>query len=99
MCLCVCYTRALHVCVSVCVCVCVTCARSPCVCVCVCVCVCAVLPGLADTPSLLALWSECSGGSGGLFHTTLDRVLTHLQRCFTHTLQDTLPLSPDTGDD
>ncbi|XP_076157501.1 rho family-interacting cell polarization regulator 2 [Alosa pseudoharengus] len=55
-----------------------------------------VLPGLADKPDLLSLWSECSGGCGGLFHTTLDRVLTHLHRCLTHTLPDTLPLSPDT---
>ncbi|XP_063041473.1 rho family-interacting cell polarization regulator 2 isoform X2 [Engraulis encrasicolus] len=55
-----------------------------------------VLPGLAEKPSLLSLWSECSGGSGGLFHTTLDRVLTHLQRNYAHTLQDTLPISADT---
>uniref|UniRef100_A0AAY4CEB8 Rho family-interacting cell polarization regulator 2 n=1 Tax=Denticeps clupeoides TaxID=299321 RepID=A0AAY4CEB8_9TELE len=37
-----------------------------------------VLPGLVEKPALMSLWSECSG-SGGLFHTTLDRVLKHMQ--------------------
>uniref|UniRef100_A0A4W4G6A1 Rho family-interacting cell polarization regulator 2 n=1 Tax=Electrophorus electricus TaxID=8005 RepID=A0A4W4G6A1_ELEEL len=70
-----------------------------CVCVCVCVCVCAcacapsVLPGLTERPALLALWSECSG-SGGLFHTTLDRVFKQMHNSFTP-LQDTHPHHAD----
>uniref|UniRef100_A0A3Q3XLS5 Rho family-interacting cell polarization regulator 2 n=1 Tax=Mola mola TaxID=94237 RepID=A0A3Q3XLS5_MOLML len=36
-----------------------------------------VLPGLAERPQLMTLWSECSG-SAGLFHTTLDRVFQHM---------------------
>ncbi|XP_072532122.1 rho family-interacting cell polarization regulator 2 isoform X2 [Salminus brasiliensis] len=53
-----------------------------------------VLPGLAERPSLLALWSECSG-SAGLFHTTLDRVLKHMHHSFTAPLQETHPHSAD----
>uniref|UniRef100_A0A8B9JMJ1 Rho family-interacting cell polarization regulator 2 n=1 Tax=Astyanax mexicanus TaxID=7994 RepID=A0A8B9JMJ1_ASTMX len=45
-------------------------------------------------PSLLALWSECSG-SAGLFHTTLDRVLKHMHHSFTAPLQETHPHSAD----
>ncbi|KAG9355496.1 hypothetical protein JZ751_000334 [Albula glossodonta] len=45
-----------------------------------------VLPGLADKPSLLSLWSACTG-SGSLFHTTVDRVLKHMDRSFSATLQ------------
>ncbi|CAB1350663.1 unnamed protein product, partial [Coregonus sp. 'balchen'] len=33
-----------------------------------------VLPGLAERPARMALWSECSG-SGALFHTTLNRLV------------------------
>ncbi|XP_066531420.1 rho family-interacting cell polarization regulator 2 isoform X2 [Hoplias malabaricus] len=53
-----------------------------------------VLPGLAERPALLGLWSECSG-SGGLFHTTLDRVLKHMHYSFTAPLQETHPHSAD----
>ncbi|KAL7829466.1 hypothetical protein AOLI_G00303510 [Acnodon oligacanthus] len=53
-----------------------------------------VLPGLVERPALLALWSECTG-SGGLFHTTLDRVLKHMHHSFTVPLQETHPHSTD----
>ncbi|XP_036422225.1 rho family-interacting cell polarization regulator 2 isoform X1 [Colossoma macropomum] len=53
-----------------------------------------VLPGLVERPALLALWSECTG-SGGLFHTTLDRVLKHMHHSFTVPLQETHPHSAD----
>ncbi|XP_041759508.1 rho family-interacting cell polarization regulator 2-like isoform X4 [Coregonus clupeaformis] len=49
-----------------------------------------VLPGLAERPALMALWSECSG-SGGLFHTTLDRVLKHMHHSYTSPLQEKHP--------
>ncbi|XP_010871693.1 rho family-interacting cell polarization regulator 2 isoform X1 [Esox lucius] len=49
-----------------------------------------VLPGLAERPALMSLWSECSG-SGGLFHTTLYRVLKHLQHSYAGSLQERLP--------
>uniref|UniRef100_A0A4W4G356 Rho family-interacting cell polarization regulator 2 n=1 Tax=Electrophorus electricus TaxID=8005 RepID=A0A4W4G356_ELEEL len=52
-----------------------------------------VLPGLTERPALLALWSECSG-SGGLFHTTLDRVFKQMHNSFTP-LQDTHPHHAD----
>ncbi|XP_073678515.1 rho family-interacting cell polarization regulator 2 [Garra rufa] len=51
-----------------------------------------VLPGLVERPSLMSLWSDCSGG---LFHTTLDRVLKHMHLSFALPLQQTLPHSPD----
>lgn len=51
-----------------------------------------VLPGLAERPELMSLWSECSEG---LFHTTLDRVLKHMHLSFASPLQDILPLSVD----
>uniref|UniRef100_A0AAY5E8B3 Rho family-interacting cell polarization regulator 2 n=1 Tax=Electrophorus electricus TaxID=8005 RepID=A0AAY5E8B3_ELEEL len=54
-----------------------------------------VLPGLTERPALLALWSECSG-SGGLFHTTLDRVFKQMHNSFTP-LQDTHPHHADSG--
>ncbi|KAF7653177.1 hypothetical protein LDENG_00086290 [Lucifuga dentata] len=47
-----------------------------------------VLPGLAERPELMTLWSECSG-STGLFHTTLDGVFKHMNERYTATLQDT----------
>uniref|UniRef100_A0A3B4DP02 Rho family-interacting cell polarization regulator 2 n=1 Tax=Pygocentrus nattereri TaxID=42514 RepID=A0A3B4DP02_PYGNA len=53
-----------------------------------------VLPGLVERPALLALWSECTG-SGGLFHTTLDRVLKHMHHSFTVPLQETHRHSTD----
>ncbi|XP_076864757.1 rho family-interacting cell polarization regulator 2 isoform X2 [Brachyhypopomus gauderio] len=53
-----------------------------------------VLPGLTERPALLALWSECSG-SGGLFHTTLDRVLKHMHHSFTAPLQNRHPHHAD----
>uniref|UniRef100_A0A4W4G348 Rho family-interacting cell polarization regulator 2 n=1 Tax=Electrophorus electricus TaxID=8005 RepID=A0A4W4G348_ELEEL len=46
-----------------------------------------------ERPALLALWSECSG-SGGLFHTTLDRVFKQMHNSFTP-LQDTHPHHAD----
>ncbi|XP_029588293.1 rho family-interacting cell polarization regulator 2 isoform X5 [Salmo trutta] len=49
-----------------------------------------VLPGLAEMPGLMALWSECSG-SGGEFHTTLDRVLKHMHLSYTSPLQERHP--------
>ncbi|XP_045565781.1 rho family-interacting cell polarization regulator 2 isoform X5 [Salmo salar] len=49
-----------------------------------------VLPGLAERPGLMALWSECSG-SGGEFHTTLDRVLKHMHLSYTSPLQERHP--------
>ncbi|XP_030645360.1 rho family-interacting cell polarization regulator 2 [Chanos chanos] len=53
-----------------------------------------VLPGLAERPALMALWSEFSG-SAGVFHTTLDRVLQHMHHSFTAPLQDTHPHTAD----
>uniref|UniRef100_A0A8C5CQ90 Rho family-interacting cell polarization regulator 2 n=1 Tax=Gadus morhua TaxID=8049 RepID=A0A8C5CQ90_GADMO len=44
-----------------------------------------VLPGLAERPQLLTLWSECSG-AGGPFHTTLEPLLKHMDG-----LQEQLP--------
>uniref|UniRef100_A0A8C7WXK5 Rho family-interacting cell polarization regulator 2 n=1 Tax=Oryzias sinensis TaxID=183150 RepID=A0A8C7WXK5_9TELE len=41
-------------------------------------------------PQLMTLWSECSG-SAGLFHTTLDRVLKHLNQRYTAVLQERHP--------
>uniref|UniRef100_A0A8C7WXL6 Rho family-interacting cell polarization regulator 2 n=1 Tax=Oryzias sinensis TaxID=183150 RepID=A0A8C7WXL6_9TELE len=53
-----------------------------------------VLPSLAERPQLMTLWSECSG-SAGLFHTTLDRVLKHLNQRYTAVLRDLeLDLNP-----
>ncbi|XP_061764496.1 rho family-interacting cell polarization regulator 2 isoform X4 [Nerophis ophidion] len=46
-----------------------------------------VLPGLAEREALMSLWSECSG-STGLFHTTLDRMLTRMTQRYTQTLQE-----------
>ncbi|XP_029976726.1 rho family-interacting cell polarization regulator 2 isoform X2 [Salarias fasciatus] len=54
-----------------------------------------VLPSLAERPQLMTLWSECSG-SAGLFHTTLDRVLKHMNQRYTAVLQDRHPHSADT---
>ncbi|KAK5911223.1 hypothetical protein CgunFtcFv8_005418 [Champsocephalus gunnari] len=54
-----------------------------------------VLPGLAERPQLMALWSECSG-SAGLFHTTLDRVFKHMNQHYTAVLQERHPHSADT---
>uniref|UniRef100_A0A7N8WTP8 Rho family-interacting cell polarization regulator 2 n=1 Tax=Mastacembelus armatus TaxID=205130 RepID=A0A7N8WTP8_9TELE len=54
-----------------------------------------VLPGLAERPELMTLWSECSG-SAGLFHTTLDRVFKHMKQCYTAVLQERHPHSTDT---
>ncbi|XP_058474769.1 rho family-interacting cell polarization regulator 2 isoform X2 [Solea solea] len=54
-----------------------------------------VLPGLAERPQLMTLWSECSG-SAGLFHTTLDRVFKHMHRRYTAVLQERQPHSADT---
>lgn len=51
-----------------------------------------VLPGLVERPALMSLWSDCSGG---LFHTTLDRVLKHMHLSFALGLQQVLPHSPD----
>ncbi|XP_051728660.1 rho family-interacting cell polarization regulator 2 isoform X3 [Ctenopharyngodon idella] len=51
-----------------------------------------VLPGLVERPTLMSLWSDCSGG---LFHTTLDRVLKHMHLSFALPLQQILPHSPD----
>lgn len=55
-----------------------------------------VLPGLAERPLLMTLWSECSG-SAGLFHTTLDRVFRHMNKHYTAALQETDPHSADKG--
>lgn len=55
-----------------------------------------VLPGLAERPQLMTLWSECSG-SAGLFHTTLDRVFTHMNHRYAAVLQERHPRSADTG--
>uniref|UniRef100_A0A9J7ZQE3 Rho family-interacting cell polarization regulator 2 n=1 Tax=Cyprinus carpio carpio TaxID=630221 RepID=A0A9J7ZQE3_CYPCA len=41
-----------------------------------------MLPGLEERPALMSLWSDCSGG---LFHTTLDRVLKHMHLSFEET--------------
>ncbi|KAJ0054958.1 hypothetical protein NL108_008676 [Boleophthalmus pectinirostris] len=49
-----------------------------------------VLPGLAERSEMMSLWSECSG-STGLFHTTLDRVLKHMNQRFTAALQEKHP--------
>ncbi|XP_037548899.1 rho family-interacting cell polarization regulator 2 [Nematolebias whitei] len=54
-----------------------------------------VLPSLAERPQLMTLWSECSG-SAGLFHTTLDRVFTHMKQRYTTVLQDRYPHSAET---
>ncbi|XP_044191704.1 rho family-interacting cell polarization regulator 2 isoform X2 [Thunnus albacares] len=54
-----------------------------------------VLPGLAERPELMTLWSECSG-SAGLFHTTLDRVFKHMNQRYTAVLQERNPHSADT---
>ncbi|XP_056154504.1 rho family-interacting cell polarization regulator 2 [Lampris incognitus] len=54
-----------------------------------------VLPGLAERPGLMTLWSDCSG-SAGLFHTTLDRVFKHMNRHYMPTLQDGHPHTADT---
>ncbi|XP_034400716.1 rho family-interacting cell polarization regulator 2 isoform X2 [Cyclopterus lumpus] len=54
-----------------------------------------VLPGLAERPQLMTLWSECSG-SAGLFHTTLDRVFKHMSQSYTAVLQERRPHSADT---
>ncbi|XP_029919878.1 rho family-interacting cell polarization regulator 2 isoform X2 [Myripristis murdjan] len=54
-----------------------------------------VLPGLAERPGLMTLWSECSG-SVGLFHTTLDRVFKHMNQRYTATLQERHPHTADT---
>uniref|UniRef100_A0A8D3A6E8 Rho family-interacting cell polarization regulator 2 n=1 Tax=Scophthalmus maximus TaxID=52904 RepID=A0A8D3A6E8_SCOMX len=54
-----------------------------------------VLPGLAERPELMTLWSECSG-SAGLFHTTLDRVFKHMNQLYTTVLQERHPHSADT---
>ncbi|XP_016359849.1 rho family-interacting cell polarization regulator 2 isoform X2 [Sinocyclocheilus anshuiensis] len=51
-----------------------------------------VLPGLVEHPALMSLWSDCSGG---LFHTTLDRVLKHMHLSFALPLHQILPHSPD----
>ncbi|XP_032392289.1 rho family-interacting cell polarization regulator 2 isoform X3 [Etheostoma spectabile] len=53
-----------------------------------------VLPGLAERPQLMTLWSECSG-SAGLFHTTLDRVFKHMNQRYTAALQERHPHSAD----
>ncbi|GLD65915.1 rho family-interacting cell polarization regulator 2 isoform X1 [Lates japonicus] len=54
-----------------------------------------VLPGLAERPELMTLWSECSG-SAGLFHTTLDRVFKHMNQCYMAVLQERHPRGADT---
>ncbi|XP_039977937.1 rho family-interacting cell polarization regulator 2 isoform X2 [Xiphias gladius] len=54
-----------------------------------------VLPGLAERPELMTLWSGCSG-SAGLFHTTLDRVFKHMNQRYTAVLQEKHPRSTDT---
>lgn len=53
-----------------------------------------MLPGLVERPALMSLWSDCSGG---LFHSTLDRVLKHMHLSFALPLQQILPHSPDSG--
>ncbi|XP_047663948.1 rho family-interacting cell polarization regulator 2 isoform X2 [Tachysurus fulvidraco] len=53
-----------------------------------------VLPGLAERSALLSLWCECTG-SGSLFHSTLDRVLKHMQQHFTAPLQEIHPHNTD----
>ncbi len=55
-----------------------------------------MFPGLVEHPALMSLWSDCSGG---LFHTTLDRVLKHMHLSFALPLQQILPHSPDSGSD
>ncbi|XP_068603399.1 rho family-interacting cell polarization regulator 2 [Brachionichthys hirsutus] len=55
-----------------------------------------VLPGLAERPQLMSLWSECSG-SAGLFHTTLDRVFKHVNRRYAASLQEKHPHSAATA--
>ncbi|XP_035285848.1 rho family-interacting cell polarization regulator 2 isoform X1 [Anguilla anguilla] len=44
-----------------------------------------VVVGLAEKPALLSLWTACSG-SGGLFHTTADRAVKHMDRSFSAAL-------------
>ncbi|TRY84381.1 hypothetical protein DNTS_025468 [Danionella cerebrum] len=51
-----------------------------------------VLPGLAEHPALMSLWSECSGA---LFHTSLERVFKHMHLSFSLPLQQILPHSAD----
>ncbi|XP_046690374.1 rho family-interacting cell polarization regulator 2 isoform X2 [Silurus meridionalis] len=53
-----------------------------------------VLPGLADRSALLSLWCECTG-SGALFHSTVERVLQHIQQRFTAPQQETHRHSTD----
>ncbi|KAF4073826.1 hypothetical protein AMELA_G00247710 [Ameiurus melas] len=53
-----------------------------------------VLPGLAERSALLSLWCECAG-SGSPFHSTVERVLKHMQHRFTAPLQETHPHSTD----
>lgn len=55
-----------------------------------------MLPGLAERPQLMTLWSECSG-SVGLFHTTLDRVFQHMRQQHAAALQERHPHSADKG--
>uniref|UniRef100_A0A8C9U211 Rho family-interacting cell polarization regulator 2 n=1 Tax=Scleropages formosus TaxID=113540 RepID=A0A8C9U211_SCLFO len=54
-----------------------------------------VISGLAEKPTLLSLWAECSG-SVAPFHTTVDRVLKHMHRLFAATLEERQPCSADT---
>ncbi|KAM9493247.1 rho family-interacting cell polarization regulator 2 isoform 2-T2 [Clarias gariepinus] len=49
-----------------------------------------VLPGLAERSALLSLWCEFTG-SACLFHSTVERVLKHMQQHFTAPLQETYP--------
>ncbi|KAG7268457.1 hypothetical protein CRUP_037017 [Coryphaenoides rupestris] len=49
-----------------------------------------VLPGLAERPRLSALWSACSG-PGGPFHTSLERVLEHMNGLYLARLQGQHP--------
>ncbi|GAA6099430.1 rho family-interacting cell polarization regulator 2 isoform X4 [Tachysurus ichikawai] len=53
-----------------------------------------VLPGLAERSALLSLWCECTG-SGSMFHSTLERVLKHMQQHFTAPLQEIHPHNTD----
>ncbi|XP_017309820.1 rho family-interacting cell polarization regulator 2 isoform X2 [Ictalurus punctatus] len=53
-----------------------------------------VLPGLAEQSVLLSLWCECAD-SGSPFHSTVERVLKHMQQRFTAPLQETHPHSTD----
>ncbi|XP_051948892.1 rho family-interacting cell polarization regulator 2-like isoform X2 [Xyrauchen texanus] len=51
-----------------------------------------VLPGLAEQPALMSLWSDFSGG---MFYTTLDRVFKQMHLRFALPLQEIPPHSPD----